>query len=192
MRVTLTTSLSLPAYPINRHRQTGRVGPVGAKSVIPIGAVTASRSYPKCLELRFGALALSGGRAAIPRGEPKQPDSLVLRDLRERQFATVEIGFADFPLRFLWIGILGSVEQGSRSHLAEEQANHWRGPCRHVELLCGFRQMARGIVAALGEIVPQGQIGIFGDEFVRLLEIRLRVGDGPAIEIEAASGDVGD
>jgi len=81
-----------PVYPPEADiKRAGRHVRKVPNPVIPIGAVTALRSCPKRLEFRFGALALEGGRTAIPRCE--------LRDLQERQLPTVEIGFADLGPR---------------------------------------------------------------------------------------------
>src|SRR5579863_4701203 len=103
--------------------------------------------------------------------------------LNQRKLAAVKISFAGLRLLGPRVGVEGRAKGLFGSELAEEVTDHGRRPCGHVELLHGFCQMARRVVAPFGEIAPDRGIGVLRVEFGGLLEIGDCVRDTAANDI---------
>src|SRR6516225_10068417 len=100
--------------------------------------VVLSRRFTKRLEFGIGGKPFVDVSRAVARRQPEQAHRLVLRVEPQRQFTTVEIGFADLAL-LLGVLIGGGGEHGFRRHPAEERADDRRGPWGHVDFRARLR-----------------------------------------------------
>src|ERR1700746_1254635 len=95
--------------------------------------VVGSRRFTERLELRIsGEPFVDVSRAAACR-QPEQAHRLVLRTKPQRQFAAVEIGFAELALLLRGVRIVGSGDHGLRRHPTEKRADDRGGPWGHVD-----------------------------------------------------------
>src|SRR5215831_1391801 len=113
-------------------RDKARFGP-GIGNGGSTGEVVRSRRFTERLELGIGGKPFLDVFRAATRRQPEQAHRLVLRIEPQRQFAAVEIGFADLALLSLGVRIIGGGKHGLRRHSTEERADERRGPRRHID-----------------------------------------------------------
>jgi hypothetical protein len=79
--------------------------------------------------------------------------------------------------------IISVGEHGFRRRLAEDQANHRRGPFRNANILDRLREAAR----PLPRLDPKRVIGVFGVKLARLAEIGQRLTTIDGVELRDAT-----